>query len=1222
MPPEYSGHTQESRLNSWRGSSFLSGTTSKSEAGNFSETVLIQGVDYLVVCDRRAMEFEQALTIVNGAVLEHQGRLLNDLETALLDGVWHGKTYQEIADASGYSFTYLSRDVGPKLWKLLSQALGEYVNKGNLQSVLRRQAQRQPKSQSLREWESEEIGENTELHPPYPSIRPPTHIDWGEAPDVCSFCGRTDKLATLQQWIQIDRCRLVALLGIGGIGKTFLSVKLAQKLIGNGGVEEWESGGVKYFTPPPFQYLIWRSLRNAPPLDILLTDLVLFLSNQQETNANLIQLSRYLCTQRCLIVLDNLEAILQPSDRAGRYRPGYEAYGELFRVIGETPHQSCLVLTSREKPVEVAALEGLESPVRSMVVDGCLDVAYATIATRGLTGSEAHKQQLCQRYDHNPLALKLVATSIQDLFGGDISAFLTHDLVLFNGVRNLLDQQFNRLSPLEQAIMYWLAINREWTPIAELQEDLVPAVSRARLFEALESLRWRSLIEAQSGCYTQQPVVMEYITDRFTEQIAQELSTAELAAFLRYALIKTTIKEYIRESQVRMILQPIAEQLRKMFSSQAVLEQQILRILMELRRSEVKLSGYGAGNLINLCRHLQIEMDEWDFSNLQIRHAHLQGLILRQVDFHNADFAHSTFTETLGSVLAVTFINDALVATSDTNGKIHLWQIANGQLMATLSGHSNWIWALAQSPNQQMLASGSIDQTIRLWNVQTKQCSKVLHGHKSWVLGLSWSPDGTKLASGSQDETIKIWDVQTGECLKTLPLNNIGMAWSVVWHPAGHLLAGSVNNGTIRVWDTQTWQCCKKLQGHKNWVTAVSWHPDGELLASSGSDYTIKLWNVETEECLRTLKHNSDIWSLAWNPDGETLASGSHDQTVKLWDVNTGQCLNTLQGYNDSSWSIVWSRDGRTLVSSSTDCTVKIWDTHTEQCLNTLRGHTDSVWTVAWSSDEQVLASGGVDQTIRLWNATNGQCLQSLAGHDNTVWCLAWQPSTRVLASGGNDQTIKIWDTRTGQCLRTLYGHTHFVHGVTWSPDGKILASGCVDYTIRLWNPITGECLQVLQANNYPVHTVSWHPERRLLAGGYGDHTVRLWHTETGKCIQELEGHHGDIFSLAWSRDGAVLASGSVDKTIKLWNPANGICLQTLEGHDSWVQSLAWHPDGTVLASGGDDNKIRLWDIKTGQCVKVLRNDRPYEGMNITGATGLTDAQKAALVALGAIDHS
>ena len=59
---------------------------------------------------------------------------------------------------------------------------------------------------------------------------------------------------------------------------------------------------------------------------------------------------------RCLLVLDNAESILKLGAHCGLYRPGYEDYGVLLKQVGEQSHQSCLLLTSREKPLEFSQL--------------------------------------------------------------------------------------------------------------------------------------------------------------------------------------------------------------------------------------------------------------------------------------------------------------------------------------------------------------------------------------------------------------------------------------------------------------------------------------------------------------------------------------------------------------------------------------------------------------------------------------------------------------------------------------------------------------------------------------------------------------------------------------------------------------------------------------------------------------------------------------------------
>ena len=156
--------------------------------------------------------------------------------------------------------------------------------------------------------------------------------------------------------------------------------------------------------------------------------------------------------------------------------------------------------------------------------------------------------------------------------------------------------------------MYWLAINREWTTVTELYEDVVPPISKGRILEALEALCRRNLLEKQKGRYTQQPVVMEYVCECLIEKIVNELTTGDFDLCIRYALLKTTVAEYVRESQAQLILEPIAQEFCHTFTTISALEQQILNLLTKLRGLAPQRSGYGGGNLINLGQSLGLDL--------------------------------------------------------------------------------------------------------------------------------------------------------------------------------------------------------------------------------------------------------------------------------------------------------------------------------------------------------------------------------------------------------------------------------------------------------------------------------------------------------------------------------------------------------------------------------------------------------------------------------------
>lgn len=1216
-------------------------------------------------------DFEQALEVANIAVSAKLGRRLNDVETAILKGAWQNQTYEQIAQTSGYSVSYLTRDIGPKLWKLLSQALGKMVSKTNVQAVLQQQSAA-----------AQKCLQGTDEFPTHkPITKRQNRLDWGEAADVSLFYGRIEELTTLQQWIRSDHCRLIALLGMGGIGKTSLAVKLAQQI------------------QDEFDGVIWRSLRNAPPLKTLLGDLVSFVSDQQDTEAKLERLMYWLRTSRCLIVLDNVETVLQAGYCAGQYRSGYEDYSYLFRLIGESVHQSCLIFTSREKPSEMAALEGIELSVRSWQLSGSLEAAQSLIESKGLLGCEAHKQQLCQLYSCNPLALKIVATSIQDLFDGEIVAFLEQDAVVFSGIHRLIEQQYDRCSHLEKSIMHWLAINREWTTISELASDIVPPVSRANLLEALESLCWRSLIETRSGSYTQQPVVMEFVVDFIIKQVCQEFLTQQLSLLNSHALLKAQGKEYVKDTQISQILKPIVDHLLTTLESQENVEKQFAQILSTLQKELPLEPGYAGGNILNLLCQFQTNLTGYDFSRLTLWQADLRNVDLHQVNVAHADLAKSVFTETLSIPVTVKFSPDGqFLVTGDMDGEVRLWRVADGKNLLTCKEHTSWVWSIAFSPDGQTLASGSDDKTVKLWDVSTGKCYLTLRGHSKQVWSVAFSPDGQIIASASEDHTVKLWDIKTGECVQTLEghthwvrsvafspdgkrlasgsddhtvklwdletgkscqtlQGHTAQVWSIACSCDGQTLASSSSDRTVKLWHIQTGECIKTLQGHTNWVRAVTFSPDGQTLASGSEDHTVKLWDVHTGQCCQTLKgHANWVRSVAFSPDGQILASGSGDHTVKLWHVRSGRCDKTLQGYTNRVWSVAFSPDGRTLASGNDDHTVKLWELSSGKCSQTLRGHTNAVCCVAFSPDGQILASSSSDQTIKLWDISTMQCRQTLQGHSGRVWAIAFSSDGQTMASASDDQTIKIWDVNTGVCRQTLQGHKNWVCSVAFRPISAapleeihpILASGSYDTTLKLWNLATGECCQTLQGHTNWVWSIAFSPVRvseavatpgasafsvgeafsegvgvgETLASGSGDHTVKLWSIRTGECYQTLQGHTSRIWSVAFSPDGKILASGSSDQTVKLWDLATGECYQTLQGHTNLVWSVAFNRDSHILASGSQDETIRLWDAKTGECLKILKADRPYEGMNITGVKGLTEAQVVSLRALGAIEDS
>jgi WD40 repeat protein/antitoxin component HigA of HigAB toxin-antitoxin module len=1172
---------------------------------------------------------QDALQLIDH-LIEQQNQLpLRDVQRMLLLQTLQNLSYQEIAQNLGYDPDYI-KQVAAQLWKLISELMGVSVSKKNIASILSgRQLLRQ--------------------------------VDWGEAIDVSRFYGRHDDLQILANWILDSNCRLVSIIGLGGIGKTALAIKIAEQV------------------QPEFESLIWRSLRHLPTPDNLLQEILSVLTGSvqpRDSNAALNELLQQLKKKRCLLMLDNVESILQGGDRSGEYLSGYEIYGQIFSRIADENHSSCLIFTGREKPQSITNREGSNLPVRSLQLGGISDdAALSILHDKGVIAADRQQQILSDYLSGNPLALQLSATAIQNLFAGDIEVFLAQNSSISASLWYLLEQQFERLSPTQQQIMYLLAINREGLSPLQIHATFLPALNFIQLLSSLETLRNRSLIEATPQGLTQQPVIMEYVTEHFLNHIEEELLIQKFSLFKTHSLIKSQAPDYLREAQSQIILQPIIDRLTNSLLNIHSLQQHLWQILELFRYKNEEETGYIIGNLINLLCHTKADFQNRNLSNLVIRQAHFAQMLLHNVDFRGSKLSQTVFTETCGNVIDITFsYNGQLLATSYDNGAIQVWDANTMEQKACFTGHLFWTWSINFSPDGRFLISAGDDGLVKLWDVLTEQCLHIYEGHQGFVNSASFSPDGKMIASCGNDPAIRLWQsffqAENPE-IRTLT-GHSGRIWQVEFSPDGQTLVSGGEDYAIGLWDVASGKCKAFWQAHESWVRCVKFSPDGKSIASGSFDHTIKIWDAHTQKCLHHLHgHQSAVSAISYSPDGQQLVSSSLDRTIKIWDVNTGKCLRTLFGHTARVWSVTFHPDGRFIASGGDDHSMKLWDLQLGRCVKTVTGHTNAVlslavspngrylasgyddasikiwdiisgqvvafeedhtnrlWSVQFSPNGKLLASGSADYTIKLRDSTTGKCLQILEGCGSWVWAVAFSPDSQTLVSGSCDRVVRIWDTRTGECLQHLHGHVSQVVAVAFSPNGKLVASAGLDGIIQLWNVATGECCHQFQGqNSSSVWSVAFSSDGQwLVTAGYNQ-AIRLWSVVTGECSHTFLGHQASVVKAYFSPDDRWIVSAGIDNMVRIWDIKTGECIRTLQGHDGLIQAItiatvqlkANSPAQLVIFSGSLDETIKIWDLESTNCLATWRSLRPYEGAKIDRVQGLSVAQETTLRKLGAVN--
>jgi WD40 repeat protein len=426
----------------------------------------------------------------------------------------------------------------------------------------------------------------------------------------------------------------------------------------------------------------------------------------------------------------------------------------------------------------------------------------------------------------------------------------------------------------------------------------------------------------------------------------------------------------------------------------------------------------------------------------------------------------------------VAFANHrALVATGGDDRTATLWDASSGELLATLSGHTETVRSFAFSPDDQTLAVAVKDGTVWFWDVDRHKLRQVLSCHPARIWNLDYSPDGARLATASGDHTVKVWDTRLDVYRQSIG-SGLSPIKDLAFSSDGNRLVALMHNedATVCEWDLHSFDMTSWPLISPDGVSSVAIDQFGtEVLVITSEDTDSKsnrlashsqfdvMFKAGREWTTTRLRRDADPASLeftcyAISSHKQVWATGNRSGIVTIWDVKSGfEHVRFSTRSRVDIECIEFSPDGKSLAVAAQDGVVSLFDPKTGKLVTELIGHSAGLKAIAFSADGEFLATAGADRKIVVWSTKTGREVATLLGHTDSILSLAFSPDGRSIASGSADRTIRIWDVDTFQELIVLNGHRGSVGKLRFSRDGRRLASAGTDSDnqgeILLWPP-------------------------------------------------------------------------------------------------------------------------------------------------------------------------
>ncbi len=263
-----------------------------------------------------------------------------------------------------------------------------------------------------------------------------------------------------------------------------------------------------------------------------------------------------------------------------------------------------------------------------------------------------------------------------------------------------------------------------------------------------------------------------------------------------------------------------------------------------------------------------------------------------------------------------------LIAAGDDHA-LRIVQLADGRILHTLQGHTDWVQAVSILEENRSIVSCSKDCTLRVWSASEQWTSKIIHKGDVALMALATDEANQLVACGGFGPNIWIYSLRDGRLLKTLVCECSDQR-AIAFSSDGRQLACGGRDGVVRVWDWQSDRHPLEQSIHQDRIRSISFSENDSVVSTVGEDRRFVRYQLNPGQILVERKIAGGRLLSMTNIDAETIAVAGSDNTIRLIEIRTGNEINRLHGHDGSV--AVMMRSGDQLVSGSFDTTIRTWN--------------------------------------------------------------------------------------------------------------------------------------------------------------------------------------------------------------------------------------------------------------------------------------------------------